>query len=143
MSVFDNEVKCEYCGRMFRCILEQCPYCGGINGNIVRTAVNQPQTIAELEAWYKSKGLPSYEVTRFFIGVDYKEPRAFGIFKDEISGEVEVYKNTSSGKRAVHYRGDDETYAVNELFQRLQSEIIQQKMLNAKKTENHTKEDES
>ncbi len=131
--VRNMEVKCEYCGSLFSAALTKCPNCGAQNDSIVRTAADQPHTIDELIQWYKSKGLPPYNVTRFFIGENYKGERAFGIYHDTDSGNIVVYKNTSSGKRCVHYEGSDEEYAVNEMFQRLKAEILQQKMLNAKK----------
>lgn len=97
-----------------------------------RSTADQPLTIEEFKEWYKSKGLPPYEKTRFFIGEDYKEPCAYGIYKD-VSGKVTVYLNTNTGARKVRYEGSDEAYGVNELFQRLKKEIIEQKELALKK----------
>lgn len=127
------KITCEYCGNTFNDTEAQCPFCGSPNKGVVRSAQNQPKTIGELQEWYRSKGLPPAETTRFFIGVDYKGARAFGIFKDETSGVCTVYKNKDNGERAVRYQGTDEAYAVNELYQRLKQEIIQQKMNQAKK----------
>lgn len=127
------DVKCEYCGRNIADSLNKCPYCGGVNRKVLRSTSDQPVTIEEFKNWYKSKGLPPYEVTRFFIGEDYREPRAFGIFKDENSGKVTVYMNMSNGQRKIRYEGSDEAYGVNELFQRLKQEIIEQKELAARK----------
>ena len=129
----DMKVKCAYCGSLISSAMTKCPNCGAQNDSAARTAADQPHTIEELKEWYRSKGLPSYEVTRFFIGENYKGERAFGIYYDENNGNTVVYKNTSSGLRCIHYEGKDEEYAVNELFQRLKAEILQQKMLNAKK----------
>lgn len=42
-----------------------------------------------------------------------------------------VYKNKNGGERVVRYRGTDEAYAVNELYQRLKIEIANQKSRNA------------
>jgi hypothetical protein len=70
--------------------------------------------------------LPPEEITRFFIGKDIREPKAFGIYRDG-SGNFVVYKNKSTGERAVRYQGADEQYAVNELYQRLKAEIADQK----------------
>ena len=121
------KIKCQYCETMFDDTNAQCPHCGAPNEGVVRKSGDQPVTIEELKAWYQSKGLPPYETTRFFIGENYQGPRAFGIYKDETSGNFVVYKNKDSGDRAVRYEGTDEAYAVNELFQRLKQEIIQQK----------------
>ena len=41
-----------------------------------------PRTIEELKAWYAAHHLPPEDVTRFFIGKDVREPRAFGIYRD-------------------------------------------------------------
>lgn len=121
-------VKCEYCGFEMSDMLNKCPNCGGVNRNVKRQTVDQPLTIEEFKEWYKSKGLPPYEKTRFFIGEDYKEPCAYGIFKDS-TDKVTVYLNTNKGVRKIRYEGFDETYAVNELYQRLKKEIMEQKEL--------------
>ncbi len=121
------KIKCKFCENMIDDTNAVCPHCGAPNENVVRTTKSQPQTIAELKQWYSDRQLPPYEVTRFFIGENYRQPRAFGIYKDETSGNFIVYKNKDSGERAVRYEGTDEAYAVNELFMRLKQEIIQQK----------------
>ena len=53
---------------------------------------DRPKTIEELKAFCAEKGMP-LEQMRFYIGEDFPEPRAFGIFQDE-NGEFVVYKNT-------------------------------------------------
>ncbi len=120
------KIRCEYCGQMFNDTLEKCPNCGAPNEAVVRKSGNQPLTIEELQKWYRDHGLPSYETTRFFIGINYKQPRAFGIYK-KANGDCVVYKNKDNGERAIRYEGSDEAYAVNEIYQRLKQEIIQQK----------------
>lgn len=119
------EVKCEYCGSMIPDDSATCPNCGAPNENMNRAASGTPKTIAELEQWYRDQHLPPYETTRFFIGIDYKEPKAFGIYQEDDT--FIVYKNKADGSRAVRYRGKDEDYAVNEIFLKLKSEILNQK----------------
>lgn len=121
------EIKCEYCGSYISESLEKCPNCGAVNNNKHRTAKTTPKTIEELKQWYADRNLPPYETTRFFIGVDYQYPRAFGIYKDGTTGEFVVYKNKDTGERAIRYHGTDEAYAVNELYLKLKSEILNQK----------------
>jgi len=119
------ELKCEYCGAYMSDTDEKCPNCGAINKNHKRVADNTPKTIEELKQWYKDRNLPPYEKTRFFIGMDYKKPKAFGIYEE--NGNFIVYKNKADGSRAVRYQGRDEAYAVNELYLKLKSEILNQK----------------
>ena len=88
--------------------------------------------VEELQEWYTKQGLPPAEVTRFFIGEDYKDPKAFGIYKDASTGNFVVYKNKADGSRAVRYEGTDEAFAVNEIFMRLKQEILEQKAHNLK-----------
>lgn len=126
------KIKCEYCDGMFDDTLEKCPNCGAPNANVRRSTSDQPTTIEGLVEWYQSKGLPPYETTRFFIGIDYKDPRAFGIYKDGNTGNYVVYKNKNDGSRAVRYEGTDEAYAVNEILTRLKQEILEQKSHNVK-----------
>ena len=126
------KIKCEYCGSMFDDTLEKCPNCGGTNNNVRRSTNDQPTTIEGLKEWYKEKGLPDEEVTRFFIGRDYKGSKAFGIYKNA-NGKFIVYKNKADGTRAVRYEGTDEAYAVNELLTRLKQEILEQKAKAVKK----------
>ncbi len=128
------KITCPYCNNLFNDTLEKCPNCAAPNSGVVRKSGAQPITIEELKQWYTDKGLPPYETTRFFIGENYKKPRAFGIYQDEKTKEFIVYKNKDNGERAVRYHGSDEAYAVNELYQRLKQEIIQQKRSNLKGT---------
>ena len=74
------------------------------------SASNRPKTISELQDWFKANGF-DYNKTRCFIGIDFKDPKAFGIYKDD-SGEFVVYKNKANGERAIRYQGPDEEYAV-------------------------------
>ena len=105
---------------------EKCPNCGAPLSGANRTSSEQPKTIEELKAWYDAHHLPPEEITRFFIGKNITEPKAFGIYKDG-NGDFVVYKNKASGERAIRYQGSDEQYAVNELYQRLKAEIADQK----------------
>ena len=114
------KVKCSYCGQYYDDNIAQCPNCGSPNEHLHRTSDAVPKTIEELKQYCEANGFTP-ERTRFFIGEDYKKPRAFGIYKDD-AGEFVVYKNKADGSRAVRYRGKDEAYAVNELYERLQSE---------------------
>ena len=119
------ELKCEYCGAFLSDTDEKCPNCGAINRHHKRVADHTPKTIEELKKWYEDRHLPPYETTRFFIGIDYKAPKAFGIYEE--NGNFIVYKNKADGSRAVRYKGRDEAYAVNELYLKLKSEILNQK----------------
>lgn len=108
------EIKCEYCGSIIKETDEKCPYCGATNQAVKRTADHTPKTIEELQQWYQARNLPPYEVTRFFIGINYTQPKAFGIYRE--GQNVIVYKNKANGERAIRYQGTDEAYAVNELY---------------------------
>lgn len=119
-------IKCDYCGAMIDETSKVCPACGAPLSGANRTASEQPKTIEELQQWYVAHHLPPEEITRFFIGKNITEPRAFGIYKDSV-GDCVVYKNKANGERAVRYKGADEAYAVNELYQRLKAEIVDQK----------------
>ncbi|MBQ5329665.1 MAG: zinc ribbon domain-containing protein [Oscillospiraceae bacterium] len=124
------KIKCDYCGNMVDEREETCPQCGAPLSGVTRTASSEPQTIEQLQEWYAQRNLPPENITRFFIGKDIKEPRAFGIYRDE-DGDVVVYKNKADGSRAVRYKGSDEAYAVNEIYQKLRAEISNQKAHNA------------
>ncbi|MGN0982112.1 MAG: hypothetical protein ACI4O0_04375 [Candidatus Limivicinus sp.] len=117
--------KCEYCGSYIESTEENCPSCGAVNPNHQRTAAGVPQTMEELKDFCARHNLP-LEQMRFFIGVDYKKPKAFGIFQDA-DGNFVVYKNKADGSRAIRYKGTDEAYAVHELYLKLQSEVQKQK----------------
>lgn len=120
------KVKCDYCGAMVDEDRTSCPQCGGKINGANRMASGEPRTIEDLQQWYQAHQLPPEEVTRFFIGKDVREAKAFGIYRDD-NGDFVVYKNKADGTRAVRYQGSDEAYAVNELYQRLRSEIADQK----------------
>ena len=78
-----------------------------------------PRTIEELKAYCAYHEMQLGRM-RFFIGEDYKYPRAFGIYQD--GDRFVVYKNKASGDRAVRYQGPDEAYAVRELYSKLLDE---------------------
>jgi hypothetical protein len=86
-----------------------------------------PKTIEELKDYCERNGFTPSK-TRFFVGFDYTGAKAFGIYKDDKTGEFVVYKNKADGSRAIRYRGTDEEFAVVELYDRLQSEIANQKL---------------
>ena len=114
--------RCEYCGSTLRSDEKSCPNCGAANPNYVADTprtVFLPKTIEELKEYCAERGMPLLRM-RFFIGEDYREPRAFGIYRD--GKNVVVYKNKADGTRAVRYRGPNEEHAVNELFQKLLEE---------------------
>ena len=120
------KIKCNYCGAMIDETGKFCPQCGAPLSGANRVADEQPKTIEALQAWYIAHHLPPEEITRFFIGKNITEPKAFGIYQNS-TGDFVVFKNKSTGERAIRYQGADEAYAVNELYQRLKAEIVDQK----------------
>lgn len=128
-------VKCNYCGNMIDETSKKCENCGAPNERLKRVGDGVPKTIEELKEWYKDHNLPEPEVTRFFIGENYEEPKAFGIYKKE-DGNFVVYKNKDDGSRSIRYEGTDEVYAVNELYLKLKDEIQNQKNINIEKQTN-------
>ena len=114
--------KCRFCGAVVRSDEKQCPQCGAANESFVADtprSVFLPKTIQELKEYCAERGMPLLRM-RFFIGEDYRQPRAFGIYQD--GTDFVVYKNKSDGSRAIRYRGPDEAHAVNELFLKLLEE---------------------
>ena len=122
---------CKYCGSYLNDTDEICKECGATNEHYKRIVDGTPKTIEELKQWYKDRKLPPEETTRFFIGKNIKQPRAFGIYEE--NGKFIVYKNKNDGSRAIRYQGQDEAYAVNEIYLRLKEEILNQKKTNSKK----------
>lgn len=115
--------KCEFCGSIITSNDSKCPNCAAANPLYVvdtKKIITDPKTIEELKEYCAERGMPLQRM-RFFIGVDYKEPKAFGIFKDE-KGVVTVYKNKADGTRAVRYQGADEARGVTELYLKLLEE---------------------
>lgn len=124
------KINCNYCGKEIDDTELNCPYCGAPVENSQRSGSGEPETIEELKQWYIDHNLPPENVTRFFIGKDVKEKRAFGIYYDSNTGDYVVYKNKADGSRAVRYSGKDEKYAVNEMYQKLKQEVTNQKARN-------------
>ena len=125
------KVKCEFCGSFILDTESICPQCGATNENHKRYVDGTPKSINQLQHWYRLRRLPPEEVTRFFIGKNVTEPKAFGIYEE--NGNFIVYKNKSDGSRAIRYEGTDEAYAVNEIYLRLKEEILNQKSRNIEK----------
>ncbi len=131
------KVTCDYCGSNIDDTLDKCPNCGAVNKHMMRSGNQVPKTIEELQQFIKEKDIPADKM-RFFIGIDYKEPKAFGIFKNETSGIVTVYKNKASGERAIRYEGDDEAYAVNEIYQKMKAELLERKQADLNRSKGNT-----
>lgn len=119
------KIRCEWCGSYMDDTDAKCPNCDGANHNVKRSADGLPRTIQELKNWCHDNNMP-LEKMRFFIGEDYRGAKAFGIYQDVSSGNFVVYKNKSDGTRAVRYEGDDEAYAVNEIYQKIKLETAKQ-----------------
>lgn len=114
--------KCEYCGSTITSDERTCPNCGATNPLFVADTpkvILTPHTIDELKEYCAERGMPLLRM-RFFIGEDFKEPKAFGIYRD--GNEFVVYKNKDDGSRAIRYRGTDEQHAVSELYLKLLDE---------------------
>lgn len=124
------KIYCTYCGNPMNDYDETCDKCGAANQHLRRTSPDQPTTIEELKEWYKEHNLPGEDITRFFIGKNYSGARAFGIYHD--GGKFVVYKNKNDGTRVIRYEGNDEAYAVNEIYQKLREEMINQKEIAAR-----------
>lgn len=120
------KIPCEYCGQMIPETEQNCPYCGAANKRVKRTAYGVPTTIEELRAYCRAHNLPLQDM-RVFIGEDYRGAKAFGIYRDEATGNFIVYKNKADGSRAVRYEGNDEAYAVNELYLKIKERVEVQK----------------
>lgn len=127
------KMTCDFCREYLSDTDETCPHCGAKNPHYKRQSNDTPHTIEELKQWYKDHHLPPQSITRFFIGVNTTEPKAFGIYQD--GDRFIVYKNKADGSRAVRYDGGDEAYAVNEIYLKLKEQIAEQKA-NSKKGKN-------
>lgn len=114
--------QCPYCGATISSTDKFCGSCGAPNEAYVEDTERRvflPKTIEELKEYCAERGMPLLKM-RFFIGEDYRRPKAFGIYRD--GDNFIVYKNKANGQRAVRYSGPDEAYAVNELFLKLLDE---------------------
>ena len=113
-------IKCEYCGGFYPETEAKCPNCGASNARAAQAGV--PKTIEELKAFSRSKNMP-LERMRFFIGEDFREPRAFGIYRNA-DGQFVVYKNKADGSRAVRAVGAGRgVCGQTRLYQKLKSEV--------------------
>lgn len=126
------KVMCDFCGNFIDDTDNVCPCCGETKTCEHQKVDMIPQTIEELEEWYIAHNLPSPEITRFFIGQNVFDKKAFGIYKD-FNGDFVVYKNKIDGTRVIRYQGKDEAFAVKELYLRLKEEIWNQKGINYSK----------
>ena len=106
--------KCPVCGELSN-TGEYCNRCGVSKDS----SYDAPKTIEELQDYCYRHRMP-LNTMRFFVGENYEEAQAFGIYQE--GDQFIVYKNKADGSRAVRYSGPDEAYAVNELFQKLLEE---------------------
>jgi len=122
------KIQCEYCGNWIEDTDENCSYCGAPNENLKRYINKNLDTIEELKQWYKENYFPSEEITRFFIGKNYKKEIGFGIYKK--GDNFIVYQNKDDGSRTIFYNGPDEAYAVNIIALELRETVLDKKVRN-------------
>ena len=92
--------------------------------------MSKVHSIEELKQKCAEKNMP-LEKMRFFIGEDRKEPKCFGVYLDESTGNWVVYKNKSDGTRAVRYEGRDEARAAQEIWNKIGDEVKHRKDMHA------------
>lgn len=85
------------------------------------------KTIEQLKKWYVKSGLPDAKITRFFIGINYQDIKAYGIYKSGMN--YIVYMNALNGSRSILYEGQDQGYAVKVIYAKLQKAIQHQKKI--------------
>ncbi len=79
------------------------------------------ETYEELKNVFEEFHIDS-DKTRFYIGDDYTDPKAFVIYQDDF-GDFVVYKMKADGTRALRYKGSNEKHAVNEYYQKFLEEV--------------------
>lgn len=92
--------------------------------------MSKVQSIEELKQKCAEKNMP-LEKMRFFIGENRKEPKCFGVYQDENTGNWVVYKNKADGTRAVRYEGPDEARAAQEIWNKIGDEVKHRKDMHA------------
>lgn len=128
-------VICKVCGAYINSFDKECPNCGVANevekenSNKQNNNINyfknfendniEIKTIEELKKWYASQKFPSEDISRFFIGINYIKPNAFGIYEDFKTKNYIVYQNKNNGEKNILYDGEDEKYAVNIIYTQL------------------------
>ena len=86
-------IKCPNCRRFILDTDAYCPFCNMVNNEYRTVARIEPKTIAELQKWYDEEELPPPQETRIFIGWDYNQPNAIGIYYDPSNRHYVLYKN--------------------------------------------------
>ena len=92
--------------------------------------MSKVRSIEELKQKCAEKNMP-LEKMRFFIGENRKEPKCFGVYLDESTGNWVVYKNKADGTRAVRYEGPDEARAAQEIWTKIGDEVKHRKDMHA------------
>lgn len=116
------KIKCDYCGAFMEATDKLCPNCAGHNDDTVNTGGSKVKTIEQLKAYCVRRKVP-LKGMHIHLDEDYREPRAYGIYKD--GDNFIVYKNKSDGTRSVRYEGTDEAYAVNEIYLKIRDLMIE------------------
>lgn len=91
-----------------------------------------PTTVSSIEEFknlFEEFGINSEKV-RFYIGEYHLGPKAFGIYQE--NEDFIVYKVKDDGSTSIRYKGPDEVYACNELYQKFLEELSKRVSLSKK-----------
>ena len=118
------KIKCDYCGAFINDYDHFCQKKKKKNQHLIPRNSEVPLTIEELAIWFKNQNYHSPYQTKVFIGENYNGPNSFGIYKDSQTHNCIVYRTLRDGTKEIRYEGQDEAYAVNELYMKLQEIIV-------------------
>lgn len=116
------KIRCNYCGAFMEATDKVCANCAGSNDDKVSVGGNKVNTLEGLKAYCTRRKVP-LKGMHIHLDEDYREPKAYGIYKD--GDNFIVYKNKSDGTRSIRYEGKDEAYAVNEIYLKIRDLMVE------------------
>ena len=114
---------------------DKCPFCGATNNAVKRTADKTPKQSPNYSSGIRTDTCRRMRQQDFLLASIIRNQKHLVFIRMATSS---LYTKQGKRRTCIRYQGTDEAYAVNELYLKLKSEILNQKANNQTRKQQQT-----